>query len=142
MSASPPVPESFEEIFCAQYGVPPELYGPTVLRLTLYPHARWLAGLSPQSFLSPDRYFIACVGRLTRWHGFASEAHEFIRLPENRRFWRRSLRLRVSVDRMRELFSEVMGGTPASSHELRLRDDVQSRDGLNTASRAGCRGRS
>ena len=39
------MPDSFEETFCAQYGVPPELYGTTVLRLTLYPHARWLAGV-------------------------------------------------------------------------------------------------
>lgn len=130
MSASQPVPQSFEETFCAQYGVPPELYGTTVLRLTLYPHARWLAGMSPRSFLAPDRYFIACVGRLTRWGGFASEAHEFQHLRENRRFWRRGLRLRVSVARMRVLFSEVMGGTSsANPRESRLRDEVRSGPG-------------
>lgn len=127
MSTSQPVPESFEEIFCAQYGVPPALYGATVLQLTLYPHARWLAGLSSQIFLAPDRYFIGCVGRLTRWRSFASEAYEFQHLAENRRFWRRSLRLRVSVRRMRVLFSEVMGGTAsAGPHESRSRDEVQS----------------
>ena len=113
MSSSPPVPESFQEIFCAQYAVPPDLYGITVLRLTLYPHARWLAGMSPQKFLAPDRRFIATVGRLTRWRGFADEVHEFQRMPENGRFWRRRVRLRVSVNRMRLLFSEVMGRAPS-----------------------------
>lgn len=130
MRTSSPVPESFEETFCAQYGVPPELYGTTVLRLTLYPHARWLAGMSPRRFLAPDRYFITCVGRLTRWRGFASEAHDFQHLPENRRFWRRSLRLRVSVGRMRVLFSEVMGGiAPGIPRESRSHDEVQSGGG-------------
>ncbi|MCR6655732.1 MAG: hypothetical protein NVV63_07930 [Opitutus sp.] len=129
MSTSSPVPESFEETFCAQYGVPPELYGTTVLRLTLYPHARWLADMSPRSFLAPDRDFITCIGRLTRWRGFASEAHQFQHLPENRRFWRRSLRLRVSVGRMRVLFSEVMGGTaPARPLESSSREEIQSGD--------------
>lgn len=126
MSTSSAVPESFEETFCAQYGVPPELYGTTVLRLTLYAHARWLASMSPRSFLAPDRYFVTCVGRLTRWRGFASEAREFQHLPENRRFWRRTLRLRVSVGRMRVLFSEVMGGTASTSpQESCSREEVQ-----------------
>ena len=59
MSIAHPVTGSFQETFCAQYGVLPELYDATVLRLTLYPHARWLAGMSPLAFLAPDRSFIA-----------------------------------------------------------------------------------
>jgi hypothetical protein len=120
---SPPFPRSatFQETFCAQYGVPRELFGATVLRLTLYPHARWLAGIPSTRFLAPDRYFIACVGRLTLWRGFAHEAHEFQRSAANCRFWRRRLRLRVSVGRMRVLFSDVMGGTPSVTlHESSL----------------------
>jgi hypothetical protein len=112
MRTSPPLFESFQETFCAQYGVPPELYGVTVLRLTLYPHARWLAGAGHHRALAPDRYFIVSVGRLKRWREFAGEEHVFQHLPANRRFWRRCLRLRVSVHRMRVLFSEVMGGSP------------------------------
>ena len=108
-----PHPETFQETFCAQYGVPRELFGATVLRLTLYPHARWLADIPSTQFLAPDRYFILCVGRLTLWRGFANQADEFQNLAANRRFWRRRLRLRVSVGRMRILFSDVMGGTPS-----------------------------
>ncbi len=122
--------ESFREIFCAQYGVPTRLYDATVLRLTLYPHARWLADLSPAEFFAPDRSFVAAIGRLTRWRSFGAEAHDFQHAPENRRFWRRRLRLRVSVDRMRVLFSEVMGGTIAGlSKESRRRDGLQSESG-------------
>ena len=121
MSVRPPA-ESFQEIFCAQYGVPPELYAATVLRLTLYPHARWLAEMRPSALLAPDRNFIAAVGTLTRWSSFGREAHDFQRAPANRRFWRRRLRLRVSVARMRALFSEVMGATTSGSqHESRPR---------------------
>ena len=130
MSTSQPTPESFQETFCAQYGVPPELYGATVLRLTLYPHARWLATIGPHGFLAPDCCFIANVGQLTRWSGFAGEAHQFQLLPENQRFSRRSLRLRVSVNRMRVLFSEVMGGTPSTRpNESRQQNDVHSESG-------------
>lgn len=110
MTNVPPA-ESFQDMFCAQYGVPPALYSVTVLRLTLYSHARWLADLSPPDFLAADRIFIAAVGRLTRWRDFSAAVHDFQSTAANRRFWRRSLRLRVSVARMRALFSEVMGGT-------------------------------
>lgn len=130
MNVRPPGPNTFQEIFCAQYGVRPELYDVTVLRLTLYPHARWLAELSLRQFLAPDRHFIAAVGRLTRWNSFAGEVHDFQHAPENRRFWRRSLRLRVSVARMRVLFSEVMGGTTADVlNESRRRDEARSEPG-------------
>lgn len=126
MSIPPPVAETFREIFCAQYGVPADFYNASVLRLTIYPHARWLVELSPQEYLSPDRTFIARVGALTRWRSFAGEVHAFQHTAANRRFWRRSLRLRVSVDRMRTLFSEVMGGT---TNESRPWDDARSEPG-------------
>lgn len=115
MSTPQPVAESFQETFCAQYGVPSRHFGTTVLRLTLYPHARWLADLSPQQFLAPDRCFIVSVGRLKRWREFAGAARAFQQHPANSRFWRRNLLLRVSVYRMRALFSEVMGGRGESA---------------------------
>jgi hypothetical protein len=118
-SSSPPSAGSFQELFCAQYGVSPDRFEATILRLTLYPHARWLADVKPHAWLAPDCGFIAAVGRLTRGSGFAAEALEFQSRPENQRFWRRDLRLRVSVHRMRVLFSEVMGGTPVAADRQR-----------------------
>lgn len=110
MNRPSPRPETFQETFCAQYCVQRDVFGPTVLRLTLYPHARFLAGMPSTEFLAPDRHFILCVGQVRLWREFSSEAFEFQHLPENRRFRRRRLRLRVSIGRMRALFSEVMGG--------------------------------
>lgn len=110
MNVSPPVSGSFERLFCEQYDVRLELYAATVLRLTLYPHARWLADASPRNFLAVDRRLITSVGRLTRWSQFAAVAHEFQREAVNDRFWRRHLCLCISIDRMRVLFSDVMGG--------------------------------
>ena len=103
------MPESFKEKVCRHFDIPPERYGETVLQLTLYPHARWLRRFIASEWLAPDRNFVAEVGRLTRWRGFSEIAWDFRREPRNRLFWRRSLRLRVSVLRMRVLFSEVWG---------------------------------
>jgi hypothetical protein len=122
MNRSHPGTGTFQETFCAQYGVPRDLYAPTVLRLTLYPHARWLADVTDCAFLIPDRSFVSAVGRLTRWRDFAAEVQAFQVAAANRPFMRRGLRLRVSTRRMRALFSEVMGGI--ASGETR---DSQSR---------------
>lgn len=129
MSTPPRVAETFQEIFCAQYGVPTDRYSLTVLRLTLYPHARWLAELSPPEFLTPDRTFIARVGTLTRWRSFPGEVDAFQRMPANLRFWRRGLRLRVSVARMRVLFSEVMGGATSAGPNASPRDETRRASG-------------
>lgn len=120
MAFPTPGSETFQDKVCRHFDVPPEDYGELVLRLTLYPHARWLPALSGQEFLEPDRTFIAAVGRLTRWRGFAAEAEAFQHDVRNRAFVRRVLRLRVSVGRMRVLFSEVWGGSiPAGGENSR-----------------------
>jgi hypothetical protein len=119
---------SFQEKFCDQYGVPRELYGATVLRLTLYPHVQWLAGLGTRRFFAADHRFVAGVGKLTRWRDFASEVQEFQRDPQNRLFWRRRLRVRVSVGRMRVLFSEVWGGTAPDAERESRRSDFSRND--------------
>lgn len=109
MSFPKPGAETFQDKVCRHFDVPPERYGETVLKLTLYPHARWLVPLGADDFLEPDRLFISAVGQLTRWRGFAGEVWDFQRDERNRRISRRVLRLRVSVARMRVLFSEVWG---------------------------------
>ena len=121
---------TFKEKVCGHFDIPPERYGETVLQLTLYPHARWLRLFKASEWLAPDRNFVAEVGRLTRWRGFSELAWDFQREPKNRLFWRRSLRLRVSVSRMRVLFSEVWGvSVPAEARQSPVfpsADDVSS----------------
>jgi len=111
-------PETFQAKVCRHFNVPPERYGELVLAITLYPHARWLEWLTPSAFQEADRAFIAGVGRLTRWRGFSGEVWDFQHDSRNRLFTRRMLRLRVSVYRMRALFSEVWGESiPAGWNE-------------------------
>jgi hypothetical protein len=112
------VAETFQERACQYLGIPLERYGETVLRLTLYPHARWLVWFGTTEWLAPDRNFVVAVGRLTRGRDFAEVAQDFQSDPRNRMFLRHSLRLRVSVQRMRVLFSEVWGN-PVATHARR-----------------------
>ena len=117
---------SFQEKFCEHYGVAAERYAELVLRLTYYPHARWLVGLASDDFLGADRSFVAGVGRLTRWRDFAGEAQAFQQDSRNRGFARQKLCLRVSVARMRALFSEVWGGSLSPKSPPRSTDETGS----------------
>jgi hypothetical protein len=114
--------ETFKEKVCRHFGIPTEDYDETVLRLTLYPHARWLRLFEPSDRLSLDRNFVAEIGRLTRRSRFSAVAGDFQRDRRNRLFWRHSLRLRVSVARMRVLFSEVWGEAVPADAEPPLSD--------------------
>jgi hypothetical protein len=137
MGVPKPISGSFQEKFCEQFAVPVQHYEQTVLRMTLYPHARWLSALASTDLLAADRHFVAGVGRLTRWRDFDREAQEFQHDPRNRLFHRRGLCLRVSVYRMRVLFSEVWGGG-ANSRGGRGSSDGSlrfTRDGLKTMAR-------
>lgn len=116
-----PAAETFRDKVCRRFAVPPECYDEIMLKLTLYPHARWLVPFATVEFLEPDRTFIAGVGQLTRWRGFSGEVRDFQHDARNRRFARRVLRLRVSVGRMRVLFSKIWdkAAPPAEEHALR-----------------------
>jgi hypothetical protein len=122
-----PIAETFQEKVCRHFDVPAERYEETVLSRTLYPHARWLRGVGSGDMFAADRSFVAGVGRLTRWSGFAAEASDFQHDSQNRRFWRRSLRLRVSVERMRVLFSEIWGESNSAVRRASRTDDSSSR---------------
>lgn len=101
---------TFEEIFCAQRGVPPEKYGDTMMRLTLYPLARWLRPVLAlkSDYLAPDRAFIRSVGRITRFSEFDTEVRDYLIDPENRGFLRRGLKLRVSAYRTLKIVRGAM----------------------------------
>lgn len=108
-------PETFKVAICRRFGVPVERYGETVLRRTLYLHAGWLRSLPAGPWLAPDRDLIEEVGWQTQWRGFHSAARDYRNDARNRRFGRRTLRLRVSVSRLRDLFADTFGGNPPST---------------------------
>lgn len=105
--------ETFQTRICRHFDLPVERYGAWMLRETLYTHAGWLRLFPAHDWLAPDRDFLEEAGWQTTWRGFHRAARDFQLAPGNRVFGRRHLRLRVSVSRTRDLFSEVFGeGVP------------------------------
>jgi hypothetical protein len=101
---------NFEEEFCARHGVAPEHYVDAVLVRTLYPAGRWLRpvlALKP-SYFTADRNFIKGVGRISRFSDFEAEVKDYLHDPENRGFFRRVLKLRVSSYQMLRLVRGVL----------------------------------
>lgn len=123
------MPETFQEKFCRHFGVPPGRYATAVLHRTLYPHARGLFLLGARDAFATDRIFVAGVGRLTQRRGLAGEVQDFLHDPDNRGFWRRAVRLRVSVARMRALVATVWRepDPPPAAPEEKLRPEFQKR---------------
>lgn len=101
--------ETFQQKVCRYYDVPMERYEEIVLGITLYPHAGWVEPIAPRQIFSADRAFVAGVGRLTRWRAFDGEVEKFREDAQNKCFARRVLCMRVSVSRMRVLFSKIWG---------------------------------
>lgn len=102
---------NFAEKFCAKRQVDPPDYEATVLRLALHRRARFLRpllNLHPDYFAA-DRAFVRGVGRIARVADFESEAQDFSHDPDNRGFFHRTLRLRVSRRRLRNLVRTILG---------------------------------
>lgn len=111
------MPSDFSQLYCAHFRVEPSHFRKAVLRQAFYPQARVLRPII--RFLKPDFFaadcdFIDSVGRIVSRREFTIEADEFTHHPDNRGFWRRALRLRVSVGRTQRLVSEVFGETTAN----------------------------
>ena len=109
--------KTFEEQFCIKHGVAPEQYVEAMLKLSLYPLARWLRPVlaMDSAFCAADRNFIIGVGRISRFDDFDAEVRDYLIDPENSGFLRRVLKLRVSVTRMLPVVRSVLRdeSTPA-----------------------------
>lgn len=95
-------PITFAEKFCAQHRIPPAAYEKEMLRRSLYPLGRLVLFFvsSDSNYFVPDREFVRGVGKLTRLQGFGAEVWAFTVNPENSRFHRLRLKLRVSARRV------------------------------------------
>ena len=101
---------NFAERFCAKRQVHPADYEAVAFRLSLHRAARLLRpllNLNPNYFAS-DREFIRSVGRISRVADFAPEAQDFSYDPANRGFFHRTLRLRVSRQRLHSLVRDTL----------------------------------
>jgi hypothetical protein len=112
--------ESFQARFCRHFQVPPERFVSELLKRALYPRARWLRPLIwllDRGHFAADEQFVAGVGRLTQRRDFYSELKDFHVHPENERFLRSQLRLRISANRMSRIFFEIWATDPAAAAE-------------------------
>jgi hypothetical protein len=114
---------TFAEKFCVRYHVRPEDYEKEMLLRSLYIPGRLLRRLigAEANYFSPDREFIRGVGKLTQIHGFGAELWAFTVNPENSRFHRQRLKMRVSARRVQQLLHEVIrprDPPPVSRHSI------------------------
>ena len=108
--SQPPV-KTFRELFCEQRALSTERFEDVLTALAWYPHARpvrWMTGLVAPRYCMPDREFVRAVGDLKTRRLFSNEAADFHLQPDNRRFVRRVLKVRVSAERLRRIFDAVM----------------------------------
>jgi hypothetical protein len=107
--------ETFQDRYCRHFQVPADRFADHILRRTLYPRARLLYGvirLFDRGHFAPDEQFVAGVGRLKERREFFGELKDFHVHPDNGRFVRHQLRLRVSANRMSKIFFEVWAQDP------------------------------
>ena len=102
--------KNFREIYCENRGITVEQYEHELVSRCLHPRARpfyWLLGWSHQ-YTSPDYEFVRNVGELRHRRGFRDEAAEYHYHPGNIGLLRRVLRIRVSSQRLQEIFEQMM----------------------------------
>ena len=104
--------EDFQTLFCRHYAVKPDDYATKVLKLTVYPHARWAiwvcVALDPH-YLEADYDFIDSVSRIRRMRDFQQTVEEFYEHPLNKKnLFRHWFLIRVSSDRLYDLAREVL----------------------------------
>jgi hypothetical protein len=100
---------TFAEKFCRLRNVQPAEFEKIVLRLSLTPAARFLRPLLSlnRNYFASDRELVRDVGRIKRIEDFAAEAADFSYKPYNRGFLHRTLRLRISRRRLRDLVRQT-----------------------------------
>jgi hypothetical protein len=104
--------KTFRELYCERHGLPAERFEDALTALAWYPHTRlvrWLMQVAHPKYLEPDREFVRAVGDLRTRRLFSNEAANFHHERANHWFIRRVLKARVSAERIRRVFDEVMG---------------------------------
>jgi hypothetical protein len=111
---------SFSELYCARYVLSPDKFPRHLLRRAMYPHARLLISLLEYfggDYFAADFDFIDDVGQLTSYNDFFGSSIEYVHHPSNRGFMRRTLRIRVSTERMRRQVRSMLPHKASSSDD-------------------------
>jgi hypothetical protein len=77
----------------------------------LYPQARWLARLKggySSDYFEPEKDFLDDVLMVRTMDEYVMAARDYYAHPRNRHWLRRSLRLRISIQRLRVIVRDVL----------------------------------
>lgn len=99
------------EAYGRRFGVEAGAFARHVLPRLLYPQARMLGVLArglESSFFDPDREFAEVIGRARSSGEVMNAIDEFSQVPANRKFWRRTMRLRASAGKVWRLWRELV----------------------------------
>ena len=112
---------TFAEKFCARHRIAPADYEKEMLRVSLYFPGKLLRRLlgSEANYFAPDREFIRAVGKLTRVHGLGAEVWAYTVNPENSRFVRLYLKMRVSAKKVHQQLVDALGHDHSDSNSGR-----------------------
>ena len=102
---------SFGDSFCRRYSVSPERFEIEMMRRCLSRRARWfrpLLELFAEHHFSLDRFFVRSIGRVRTAAEFRAEVQAFRDHPSNRRWARRSMKLRLSIWRIWDVADEIL----------------------------------
>jgi len=121
----PPTKHPFAKLYCDAHSLPPEQFVPVMFQHALYwwarPLAPWLQWCCP-GYFRVDQILLANVGAARRPEEVADAIFKFHAHPENRRFLRRALLLRVSPGKIIHLFQVVTGMAPDPNPAARRRN--------------------
>jgi hypothetical protein len=103
--------ETFAERFCNQRGLPPEQYRRAMLQCCVHRRALIvlpLFSLFWPGYFAADYELITGVGLLKARDTLDDEIHTFYAHPDNRSFPRHTLRIRISIQRLKRVFGRLM----------------------------------
>jgi len=101
----------FADCFCAKNNIPREDYARAVFNRALYRRThlvKWLLPLLHTNYFTADYDMIYAVESLSRRRDFTMEAHRFNEHPANRGWLRRTLCLRISTARLKDIIRETL----------------------------------
>ncbi|ACB76577.1 hypothetical protein [Opitutus terrae] len=113
---------TFRESFCAQQRCPTDQFERRVFWRCLYPHARlvaWLILWMDYDYFSADRQLISGAGDAPSMRRVRDEVRDFFWSSDNRGWWRRTAKVRVSGQRLRNLAARYLqDGDPSAEKKL------------------------
>lgn len=107
----PELPPTFANLYCQEYRLDLERFTTSVLRSSLYPHARPFYGVISRlwpSYFAADQDLIRSAGLLRHVRDLQDDLSDYLHHPANTGLARRLFRIRISTTRFRRIVREAL----------------------------------